>query len=447
MDDQMNAISVSSTLSGHKLASTVTVPKGLRKYFNSFRLFAHYNAQLRADSSILNIPLVSTILPLAWLTGTDVHVEKLDKKYVEAMNAIKHEFKQMYPRGKFTTNIIVDDLVENKTQSQGAALLFSGGVDSTYSLIRNIGLKPKLIMFEGVVGYQLDPSYKKHNQLVKQTYSDFAKRQGLTINFVETNIIGILNDSRITHDFHKILRGTKLWDSLQLPLVLLGLPAPLSTGRFNRLLIAADPSPTYDYDKYPYASQPRINEKFAWADLRVIFDGYVHRFSKTSLIKEYLETHEYRLRVCNDPPLDRLNCSICEKCSRTIVPLVLEGIDPNNCGFEVNRSTFDSMRYNLEKTKFEGWRAPRYKVLQNLIPHEMETNLYGSRDFFMWLRNLNIDSVQKKRNLHKDLFNSLPYPFAMLFDTFYYSVHDRSVSRPINTLLTSFLRRKVKNFA
>ena len=444
---KMNAISVSSTLSGQRLTSTVTVPKGLRKYFNSFRLFAHYNAQLRADMSILNIPLVSTVLPLAWLTGTDVHVEKLDKKYVEAMNAIKHEFKQMYPRGKFTTKINVDNLVENNTQSQGTAMLFSGGVDSTYSLIRNMGLKPKLIMFFGVVGYQLDPSYKKHNQLVRKTYSDFAKREGLDINFVDTNTSSILNDSRIAHDFHRILRGNPLWDSLQLPLVLLGLPAPLSIGRFNRLLIADDASLTYDFEKYPYASQIRINEKFAWADLRVIHDGYVHRYSKTGLIKEYLKKHKYRLRVCNDPPLDRLNCSTCEKCSRTIVPLVLEGVDPNNCGFKVNRSTFESMRSNLKKTKFEGWREVRWKEAQNLIPCETETDLCGSQDFFMWLRNLDIDSVRQKRNLHKDSFNSLPYPLAMLFDAFYYSVHGRSASRSINTLLKSFLRRRIKNLA
>jgi hypothetical protein len=443
----MNEIGVSSSLSGHKLASTVTVPKGLRKYFNSFRLFAHYNAQLRADMSILNIPLVSTILPLAWLTGTDVHVEKLDKKYVEAMNAIKNEFKQIFPRGKFTARINVDDLVENKTQSQGTAMLFSGGVDSTYSLIKNISLKPRLIMFEGVVGYQLDPSYKKHNQIVKETYSDFAGREGLDIDFVETNTCSILNDGRITHDFHKILRGSKLWESLQLPLVILGLPAPLSIGRFNRLLNAADSSPTADYDKYPYASQPRINEKFAWADLRVIHDGYVDRFSKTSLINEYLKKHEYHLRVCNDPPLDRLNCSACEKCSRTIVPLILEGIHPNNCGFKVNRSTFESMRHNLEKKKFEGWRGRRYKKLQDLIPREMETNLCDSRDFLMWFRNLNIDAVQKKRNLQRDMFNLLPYPLAVLFEAFYYSVHDRSAHRSINTLLTSFLRRRAENLA
>jgi hypothetical protein len=444
---ELNEIGVSSTLKGNRLSSTVTVPKRLRKYFNSFRLFARYDVRLRADISILNIPLVSTILPLAWLTRTDVHVERLDRKYVEAMNIIKHELNRFFPRGRFTANIVVDDLVENKIRAQGTAMLFSGGVDSTYSLIRNVSLKPKLVMFFGVVGYQLDLSYKEHNQIVKKTYSDFAEREGLDISFVETNIIGILNDARIAHDFHRVLRGNSLWDSLQLPLVLLGLPAPLSIGRFDRLLIADDASLEFDYYRYPYASQLRINEKFAWADLRVTHDGYINRFRKTGLIKEHLNTNKYLLRVCNDPPRDGLNCSTCEKCARTIVPLILEGVDPNSCGFTVNRSTSDAMRRNLQKKEFEGWREVRWKEIQNLIPHKTQTDLCGSQDFVMWLRNLDIDSVRKKRNLQKDLSNALPYLLAVLYNTFYHSVRDRSAWLSINALLASFLKRKAKNFA
>jgi len=428
----MNEISFSSTLSGRKLISTVTVPKGLRKYFNSFKLLAYYDAPLKADKSILDIPFVSNVLPLAWLTGTDVHVEKLDKKYVEAMNAIKHEFNLMYPRGRFTTKIIVDDLVENQTRSQETALLFSGGVDSTYSLISNISLKPRLIMFSGVQHYQLDPSYKRYEQLVRETYSAFAKRQGLGINFIETNIIGILNDSRISHDFYKTLRGTGLWLGLQFPLTLLGLPAPLSIGRFNRLLIAASVDPKHDYNKYPHSSQPRIDEKFAWADLKVTHDGYIHRFNKTRLIVEYLKKNELYLKVCNKPPPNRLNCSACEKCLRTAAPLVLEGIDPNNCGFDLNSTTFRSMRSLLERKKTDALVVDSFwKTLQTLIPQEMKTNLYGSKDFFMWLKNLNIESARRKRNFYKDLFNSLPYNLALLFDAFCHSAQ-KSLFRAIN---------------
>ena len=424
----MDEIIVNSTLNGNKLISTINAPKNLRKYFISSELFVYYNTNLSADISILNIPLISTILPLAWLTKTDIKVEKLDKKYFESMNIIKHEFNRIFPRGRFTTKIIVDDLVENKTNSQETAMLFSGGIDSTYTLIKNINLKPRLIMFHGFLSFHLDPTFKQYGEMLKKTYSDFAKQEGLSINFIDSNTSNILNKTRIAHDFHRILRGTNLWLGLQEPLVLLGLPAPLSIGRFNRLLIAASADPSHDYYKHPEASQPLIDEKFAWADLRVMHDGFIHRFAKLNLIKEYLEQKDYQITVCNDPPPNRLNCSACEKCFRTIAPMVLIGIDPNNCGFEVNSLTFKKMRFLLENKKIKELEIDRHWIkLRNLIPSEFQTDLYGSRDFFVWLKSLNINSIQETRNLQKDIFNMLPYSLAKLVDACYYSASERSL--------------------
>ena len=424
----MDEIIVNSTLNGNKLVSTVDVPKNLRKYLLSSKLFVYYNTNLSADISILNIPLISTILPLSWLTRTDIHVEKLDKKYFESMNIIKNEFNRIFPRGRFTAKIKVDDLVENRTNSQETAMLFSGGVDSTYTLIKNLRLKPKLIMLNGFLNFHLDTAYKKYNELLKKTYFEFAKREGFDINFIDANNSHVLNNTRIAHDFYRIIRGTTLWLALQFPLVLLGLPAPLSIGQFNRLLIAASEDSTHDYYKHPVASQPLIDEKFSWANLNVLHDGFIHRFAKLDLIKKYLENHEYQITVCNDPPPDRLNCSACEKCFRTIAPMVLKGIDPNNCGFEVDKSTFELMRFLLESKKFSPLVIDSFwKNLQHLIPNDFEENLCGSRDFFVWLKSLNIDSIEETRSLKKNIFNILPYSLAKLFDAFYSSASERSL--------------------
>lgn len=418
----MDEITFESTLIGNKVISTVTVPKNLQKYFNSFKLFANYDAPITADTSIINIPLISNMLPLAWLTGADVHVKTLDKNYVKAMNAIKHEFNMIFPRGRFKTKIIVDDLVENQTQSKETALLFTGGIDSTYSMIDNIHLKPRLIMFSGIQHYQLFSSYDERERFVKETYSAFAKRQGFDINFIKTNIIGILNDNRIAHDFHRVLRGTNLWLGLQFPLVLLSLPAPLSIGRFNRLLISASVDPTHNYSLFPHSSQPRIDEKFAWADLKVTHHGYIHRFSKTGLIKDFLKNNKLKINVCNSPPSNHLNCSTCEKCYRTIASLVLEGIDPNQCGFSVNNTTFNSMKWMLIKKKASALSVDSiWKKFQDFVPDKIDTNAYDSRDFFMWFKNIEIDTIKKKRDFYWIVYNSLPYPVALLFDALLYS--------------------------
>jgi len=422
----MDEIFITSKLVNNTLISDITAPRALQKYFNTFKLFAKYDAPINADASILNIPAISNTLPLAWLTGVDIHVEKLDKTYVAAMSAIKNEFNQIFPRGRFKTKIMVNDLVENQTRSKNTAILFTGGIDSTYSLIDNIAFKPRLIMYSGIQHYQLYPSYKLREQFVKERYSKFAKQQGLDINFIKTNIIGVLNDNRITHDFHRILRGTLLWLALQQPLVLLSLPAPLSIGRFNRLLISATVAATHDFMSVPCSSQPRIDEKFSWADLKVKHHGNINRLSKTKLITDYSKNNKIEINVCNKPPTDRFNCSACEKCYRTIAALVLEGEDPNKFGFKVNDKTFLSMKELLARKKADALALELiWKELQNKIPDEIDSNLYGSKDFFMWFKKVDFETVRKKRDLYWAIYNSLPYPLALFSDALIYSVRNR----------------------
>ena len=213
-----------SKLIGRRLTSRVTVSKRLKKYFQSFDLFVNYDTDIYANQSILNIPLLSTLLPLAWLTGADIFVEELDKRYKEAMDTLKHEFMRMYPKAPFTTNIMANSLVENKIDSinpeERTAQLFSGGVDSTYTLITNINLKPRLIMIWGLEGYPY-PCHPKYWEMIRTTYSEFAERQGLILNLIETNARNILNETRIEHDFHKSIYEGTLLERLQHSLVLL----------------------------------------------------------------------------------------------------------------------------------------------------------------------------------------------------------------------------------
>jgi len=438
----MGTFHFKSTLHGNKLVSTVTVPKNLQKYFNCFQLYAKYDAPIKAGKSILSIPLISNVLPLAWLTGSDVHVESLDKNYVVAMDSIKKEFNAIFPCGRFKTKIIVDDLVDNQTGSDDTAVLFTGGIDSTHSLIANIALKPRLIMYSGIQHYQLYPSYEKREHFVKKRYAEFAKQQGLELNYIKTNIIGVLNDNRITHDFHKILRGTLLWLALQQPLVLLSLPAPLSIGRFNRLIISATVDANHDFMSVPCSSQPRIDEKFAWADLTVKHHGNINRLNKTKLITDYSKNNKIEINVCNYPPTDRFNCSNCEKCYRTIAALILEGEDPNKLGFVVTDKTFLSMKQLLIRKKADALALELiWKELQNQIPDKIDTNLYGSTDFFMWFKKVDFEIVRKKRDLYWVAYNSLPYPAALFSDALIYSARNSLFKKNIRVIdpLMSFI--------
>lgn len=413
-----------SKLIGSKLSSKVTVHKSLRKYFKSFTFYSNYNSRIVANPSILNIPLLSTVLPLAWLTGTDVYMEELDKTYKDAMDALKLVFKRWYPEAPFDTSLYCGRLVENKIESKNpnehTALLFSGGVDSTYSLIKNTHRKPQLIMIGGLEG---SAPYLAFWKKVKKTYSKFAEQQGLTFHFIESNARSILNENRISHKFHRALYDGEFWGRIQHSLVLLGPTAPLSIGRFDRVLISGSHHPEFPHHKYLLASLPSTDEKIAWADLKVKHVGYIKRIEKIMAFKEYLKdkNNKLTLRVCLSQH-EKLNCSVCMgKCLRTIAPLVLAGIDPNECGFEVDESTFGLLKCLIEREGLDpkdtelAWRD-----LQNRIPDKIENDLYGSKAFFEWFKKCDLSSAQQNLDRHKKLYYKLPYYLARALDVTVY---------------------------
>src|SRR3990170_5479577 len=147
MQDGMDgSIFLDSKLSSGTVKSSIVVSRDLKKYFRCLNFFSSYDTEIVSSRGVLNIPALSIVLPLAWITGADVHVGELDATFAESMNALQLEYKRVYPRAPFKTNLIVNDLVEGEENPDGAALLFSGGVDSTYSLYSNRALNPRLVM-------------------------------------------------------------------------------------------------------------------------------------------------------------------------------------------------------------------------------------------------------------------------------------------------------------
>ena len=426
-----------SELIGRNLLTKIKVPGFLKKYFKSFSLFAYYDSDIIANKSILNIPFLSAVLPLAWLTGYDIVVEELDMTFKKSMDELKSEFMKMYPKIQFTTEIYADELVENKYNiidpEAYTALLFSGGVDSTYSLITNINLRPRLIMIWGADYYPY-PKHSEHWKRVISTYTKFTKKHRLIFHLIKTNIGDLLDVLRIEHDFHDLLYDGSFRSRLQHSFVLLPIVAPLSVGRFNRLLIAASCDPKRPYNRAPraWASQPNTDKKIVWANLRVKHDGYIPRIKKISnTIKEYLKNDSLILRVCSQkkPETEKLNCSVCEKCLRTIASLILFEINPKSCGFEVDNSTFHLIKHILKKEGLTAeQREAEWESIQMMIQDEINYDLYGSEKFFKWFKVIDLKSMEKNVWIYRDLYTTLPYSISRVLDMFYrkigINIHD-----------------------
>jgi len=403
----------------------VEVSKNLKKFIKHPKMFVEYDASIHADESVLNIPLIVTVLPLAWISGSDLIVDTLDKRFKESMDTIQKIFKNMLPLAPFTTEIHVEEFVENRINPEDSArstgLLFSGGIDSTYSMITHFHEKPRLVMHWGIEGPPY-PIYREYWEMVYNTYKTYAEKNDLSYNLTKTNALEILYPRKIEHHFHKELYYGSLWVRLQESLIILGLAAPLSINRFDKLLIAAS---TYKEDSAytdvnrPQSARPEIDERISWADLKVTHDGFIPRIGKTKILAKHLRDNELTFRVCLARPGDqttpeKMNCNNCSKCYRTIMQLTQSETDPNNCGFIVDESTFTKIKeyYINHGLDIFGIHS------QKEIPDIIEYDLYGSREFFMWLRDFH-KPHERDVWCYRELYDSLPYPLAKILNEIY----------------------------
>ena len=135
------------TISKNQVSFRLSYPKKIQKYFLSNRFYVEYDKDVQdVSSSILYIPVISSIAPLAWVTGANIYVEELDRTYLESLAKIKLVMKRWYPRLPFSSTIYVKNIVSNSFQNKNFGLMFTGGIDSTVSFIKHRSDKPHLIM-------------------------------------------------------------------------------------------------------------------------------------------------------------------------------------------------------------------------------------------------------------------------------------------------------------
>lgn len=200
-------------------------------------------------------------------------------------------------------------------------------------------------------------------------------------------------------------------------IALLGLSATVTVvENIGTMLIAA----TYTQEfKYPWGSHPLIDNELSWADVKVVHNGYqLSRQEKIRyVLKDYIRNNKRYplLRSCWIQFRD-FNCSKCEICCRTITSLVLENIDPNKCGFNVDNGFFDFLKENFSKGRDrfiqgEDWVC-MWNDIQRHIPKKMRHNLFNSKEFFRWFRDLDVQGNAGKR---KSMLYGVYFTFIINF--------------------------------
>ena len=374
--------------------SKINCSRSLERYFRQKVFFVEYDVDIsNIPSSILQVPVFSNIITVAWAVGADIYIKELDKSYLNSLNQIKSVMSEWYPKLSFSTRIHVKNVVSNRFHGPRYGMLFSGGVDSTATYIKYKKRKPNLIMIWGADIPLAEESFWKK---VKNKYKNFAKQENVDLNVIRSNIFDFLRHESLDMDFGKYLTSY-WWEAIQHGLGLVGLCAPTTiVKRIGTLLIASSSAPKC----YPWGSHPLIDSKVSWADVKVANKGGTSRQEKIRYdLKNYIETNGRfpLLRACNSQ-YRQFNCSKCEKCCRTIVGLVLANIDPNKCGFDVDHNFFRILKRNLINGKI----VPNFLCwsdIQRHIPESISHNLHDSREFLNWFRDFDLPQSAMHRKI------------------------------------------------
>lgn len=314
------------------------------KFFSKEKFFVTYEIDVsKVPKSILNIPVLANLLPMSWFLDFQICVDELDENFKESVELIKLEFQKMYPQFILKGGLQVEKVVPNRVGKSGRkAMLFSGGVDAISAYIRHY--KDDLSLFS-IRGADIDlKDDDRWNDLI-----NYNSSQAYLKNNAKYTIASNLR-TFYSYNLEKEL-NIGWWGKVQHGMALLGVTAPL-TNILNIENLYIGSTHTKE-TQISWGSNPTTDELLKWSDVKITHECYdLSRQQKIRSILDFCKENNKSigLRVCYSERREELNCSVCEKCLRTIMGIVLEGYDPNDFGFKVD-SNFYSLVEDLLHSK------------------------------------------------------------------------------------------------
>jgi hypothetical protein len=214
-----------------------------------------------------------------------------------------------FPKGFHNIEIKYDRVGALTAKPKGVGATFSGGVDSMFTLWNHLpenqtnpGYRISHCIF--LNGFDLGGKLGKKYQSLYSSFKESFKDLNIELIPIQTNLVGtIIPRDNFAFYYSPILAGC----------------AHLLGGLLRVLFIPS----SWDYrqlKKYNHASTPLADSFLSTETLEVIHHGASYtRVMKVREISHWEFAHK-NLRVCNQPEVN-WNCSRCEKCTRTMVPL------------------------------------------------------------------------------------------------------------------------------
>lgn len=323
-----------------------SVSDGLTKYFSGKPFVIEYPENITSvPDSVCAIPFVCNVLPIVWLTDSELILSEIDKAFFDCIPEVKKGYETMFPESIFAGKITAERIVKcTEKAKEKCALLFSGGLDAVSSLVSHFNEQPDLISIWGsdirydntegwnIVHKGISESSEKFNLdeiVIRSRFRDFDIENALDIDFS-----------------HQLKNGW--WHGVKHALALLGHVALCAYLRgYSKLYIASSNCPADGIVRI--ASSPLTDNYVRFANCKVVHDGYENsRQDKVRNVVNFCRNTDNKisLHVCWESQQGS-NCCLCEKCFRTMAGIIAEGADPIDYGFVYTTQTVPHMRREL----------------------------------------------------------------------------------------------------
>lgn len=402
----------------------------IRRFFNENSFFAEYDTNIEDVPEVfLVIPFLATVCPVVWACGAEVYVSAVDEEFLGALKAIKKTFRKFYPEVGFSGSIHVGKVVKLDVGVQPKSMmLFSGGVDSIFTYLRHRDEKPDLVVVNGA-DVRLDN--REAWKVVLDVSNDFSEKTGSKLRTIQTNFRDMVDEYMLGSIYGKKLH-TYWYGGVMHGMALLGFCAPLTyVDKIGKLYLSSTYTKKFSE---PWGSHPDIDNNVKWAGTTASHDGYeLSRQEKLFVIADYIKKTDQKFFIRSCWYTEKIaNCSVCEKCSRTILGLELAGMDPNEYGFEVNGDTFTAMKKSIEDCKLYERLGDMFlwKDIQHYAGSEKDFPNSEVKDLLNWLMTVDIDAFRQEPEAESFFQNYrwvyqlfLPYPIYKISRTIYKKIH------------------------
>lgn len=343
----------------------------IKEYFSDIPFFCEYSVDI-ADTpdEIAIIPFIVNVLPMIWLFDADLYVPEIDKAFYECIDKVKEGYVNMYPEAEFLGRIHADKIIRHDyVSSNRSAVLFSGGLDATHTLLRHLDKNPDIVT---IWGADLSMNDIEGWERVKKATEVVANRYNLKDVYIKSSFASFIHERALSKRYWSVLHS--FWyHNAQHGIGMLGLLAPYTyKNHMDTVYIAS--SYSSNMTNIECASDPTIDNQLKMSSCSVVHDAF--EFSRQDKIKDIVHHCEENndsvfLRVCWYEKLGE-NCCRCEKCLRTITGLLVESADPRSYGFPIGNETlqrlkkFMTIEYQCDSVTIKIWKDIQIRFRQNI---------------------------------------------------------------------------------